>query len=157
MKKSIVLWVLVMFAFVMKAAGELNYVIVEGKTYFSEDVRLGPNNVWIGTENGLTMKASLKKVDAVMVDGKLLERLPVICCKGKSMGTALMEFVTQRNDLRLYKYHSDDCKLGCTFIDKSNEETMYFIYRNGQLYLRVDQKNAANVFAFFRINFNGKG
>jgi hypothetical protein len=157
MKKLIMMFALVLFAFVVKATDEMNYVTVDGKTYFSEDVKIGINNVKIGTEDGLTLKAPLKKVDALMVEGKLWERLPVYCCKGKYMGTELLEFVTQRNDLRMYKYHSDNCKLGCGFIDDSNRETRYFLYKNGKIYLRVDQKNAETVFAFFGVEYKEKG
>jgi len=153
MKKMLVLLALVSFAFVAYAADEMNYVIIDGKTYFSEEVKVGPGSVRIATDDGLTLKAPLKKVDALMVNGKVWERLPVVCCEGKAKGTALMEFVTQRNDLRLYKYHSDDCSLGCTFYDKSNQETMYFLYKEGKLYLRVTKENAQTVFAFFHIQF----
>ena len=153
MKKMLVMLALVSFAFIAYAADEMNYVIIDGKTYFSEEVKVGPGSVRIATDDGLTLKAPLKKVDAFMVNGKVWERLPVVCCKGKTKGTALMEFVTQRNDLRLYKYHSDDCSLGCTFYDKSNQETMYFLYKEGKLYLRVTKENAQTVFAFFHIPF----
>jgi hypothetical protein len=157
MKKLIVLFVLVLVAFSGKVGAEMNYVTVDGKTYFSEDVKVGFSNVKIGTEDGLTVKAPLKKVDALMVEGKLWERLPVYCCKGKYMGTELLEFVTQRNDLRLYKYHSDDCKLGCGFIDDTDRETRYFLYKDGKIYLRVDQRNAETVFDFFGVQYKTKG
>jgi hypothetical protein len=157
MKKMIVLFALVLVAFTGKVGAEMNYVTVDGKTYFSEDVRVGLSNVRIETEEGLMLKASLKKVDALMVEGKLWERLPVYCCKGKYMGNELLEFVTQRNDLRLYKIQSGDCKLGCGFFDNKDREARYFIYKEGKIYLRIDEKNAETVFGFFGVQFKSKG
>lgn len=156
MKKSIVMFALVSFALVFKATGEMNYVSVDGATYFSDDVKIGLTNVLITTENGLTLKAPLKKVNAYMVDGKLYERLQVICPKGNVKGTALMEFITQRNGLRLYKYKSfnDYDNQNCRFLDKSLLEATYFIYKDGQFYLRVNEKNAETVFPFFHVKFN---
>jgi hypothetical protein len=158
MKKLFVMFALVSFAFVVNAADDMNYVSVKGKTYFSDDVKIGSVNVRFATEDGLTLKAPLKKVNALMVDGKLYERLPLICCKGNYKGTALLEFMNQRNGLRLYRYHPTNVNdnLGCCFYDQSQNETMFFIYQDGKLYLRIDEKNAETVFAFFRVNYKNK-
>lgn len=158
MKKIAAMFAFVSFALAVHAAGGMDYVTVEGKNYFSEDVKIGPNNVRLTTEDGLILKAPLKKVDAFMVDGKLYERLPLICCKGKSKGTALMEFISQRNDLRLYRFHvcNEGDKLGCRFYDESNDETVLFVFREGQLYLRVDKNNAETVLPFFHVTYKNK-
>ena len=153
MKKLIVLLALVSFALVVTAADDMNYVCVGGKTYFSKDVKIGLTNARIVTENGMTLKAPLKNVDSYMVNGRYWERLPLICNDGKEKGTALMEFITQRNGLRLYKYNtsSENSDLGCQFYDKSNFKTMYFVYKDGKLYLRIDAKNAETAFPFFGV------
>lgn len=158
MKKLIAVLVFFSLGFVNVAWGDMNYVSIDGKTYFSDEVKIGSSNLRITTDEGLTLKAPLKKVDAYMVNGRLFERLPLICTKGKTKGTALMEFVSQRNDLRLYKYCTlcENSELGCRFYDKSNLESVYFIYRNGELYLRIDQKNAATVLPFFHVTYKEK-
>jgi hypothetical protein len=156
MKKLIFLFVLVSFVWVAKAAGELNYVSVNGVTYFSEDIKIGLSNARITTENGMTFKAPLNKVDAYRVDGKLFERLPLICVDGKSTGTALMEFVIQHNGLRLYKFRSATAETPANgrFTDKSNSECVYFVYKDGQLYLHVNHVNAGTVFPYFHIKYS---
>lgn len=155
MKKLIFLFVLVSFVWVAKAADELDFVYVNGVTYFSEDIKISATNARITTENGLILKAPLEKVDAYRVDGKLYERLPLICTDGKSKGTALLEFVTQHNGLRLYKLAS--CRMNtpenCRFADSANQECVYLVYKDGEMYLHVNQKNAETVFPFFHVKY----
>ena len=156
MKKLFVMFLLVSFAYAVQAEKDLNYVKVQGKHYFSNEMKIGLSNVKFTTDDGLTLKASLKKVDALMVDGKLMERLPVYCTDGKYKGTALMEFVSQRNGLRLYKYHpTENPPQTCCFSDGSEQVCVFFIYKDGNVYLHVDNKNADTVFSFFHVPFNG--
>lgn len=155
MKKLFAVSVIVMLAFVVKAAGEMNYVIVEGKTFFSEEVKVGLKNIHVTTDEGLTMKAPLKKVNAYYVDGKVCDRLPLICCNGKVRCTALLELVSHRNGLRLYKYHTEDARLGCCFQDQSSQGMVLLVYKNGELHLRVNKENMETVLAFFRVPYKG--
>ncbi len=155
MKKFFGVCVIVMLAFVAKAAGELNYVIVEGKTFFSEEVKVGVRNIRMTTDEGLTMKAPLKKVNAYYVDGKVCDRLPLMCCNGKVKCTALLELVSHRNGLRLYKYHTEDARLGCCFQDQANHGMVLLVYKRGKLHLRVDKENMETVLAFFRVPYKG--
>jgi len=158
MKKLIVMFALVSFAFVVKAADDMNYVTVEGKTYFSNDVKIGYSNLRMTTDDGLMLKAPLKKVDAYMVNGKLCERLPLICHDGKYKGSALMEFVVQHNGLRLYKFYccNQNEREGCRFYDKKQNEAMFFIFKDNELYLRINEKNAGTVFDFFGVKYENK-
>ena len=141
MKKLIAMFLFVSFAFAVQAEKDLNYVSVNGKYYFSNAVKIGLSNVRFSTENGMTLKAPLKKVDAMMVDGKY-------------KGTALMEFVSQRNGLKLYKYHpTENPPLNCCFHDSSQETCVFFIYKEGELYLHIDNQNAGTVFPFFHVTY----
>ena len=155
MKKLFVLFTLVVFVLSVSAANYLDYVVIGDKTYFSEDVRVGFNNIRISTENGLMLKAPLNHVETYMVDGKLCERLPLICNDGSVRCTALMELVTVKNGLRLYKCYQNvgNRDLGCCFYDEMKLECMFFVYKDGELYLRVDKKNAQTVFPFFGVDF----
>lgn len=154
MKKIVAVFVVVMLAFMATAYGGMNYVIVDGKTYFSEEVKVGISSVKVVTDEGLILKAPLKRVDAYMVDGKVFERLPLVCCNGKVKCTALLELVAHRNGLRLYKYHSSDTTLGCPLGDKQNEESIFLVYKEGKLHLRVNEENGVTVLAFFNVPCN---
>ena len=158
MKKMIATLLFVSAVWMVQAAGELSYVVVDGKAYFTEEVKVGISNVRIATDEGLTLKAPLKKVDAIFTEGKLVERMPVVCHDGKTKGSALMQFVAQGNDLRLYKCYSDNQieNQDCCFTDGSNREARLIIYRNGELYLPVNEKNAPTVLPFFHITLKEK-
>jgi hypothetical protein len=155
MKKSVVLITLAFFAFILNASAGVNYVTVGKKTWFSDDVRIGMNNIKIATEAGMVVKTPMKNVDAYMVDGKLCERLPVICKDGSEKCTALMELVAFRNGLGLYKYsvNKGSERIGCTLYDEAKHSAVYYVYRNGKLHLRVDNNNANTVFPFFGVEF----
>ena len=155
MKKLFVLFTLALFVLSASAANYLDYVVIGDKTYFSEDVRVGFNNIRISTENGLTLKAPLKKVETYMAKGKLCERLPLVCNDGSVRCTALMELVASKNGLRLYKCcpNASNRDLGCCFYDEMKIEAMFFVYKDGELYLRVNKRNAETVFPFFGVDF----
>lgn len=155
MKNFVILFALVVSSFVAMGADDLNYVIVDGKTYFSEEMKIGMSKVRITTDEGLTLKAPLKKVDSYMIDGKVCDRLPLVCSNGKVKATALLELVAHRNGLRLYKYHSENSTLGSCLMDKDDISTLYFIYKNGELHLRVNENNAETVLTFFGIPVKG--
>lgn len=153
MKRTLVLLAAIFFALATQVAGKISYVTTGDKTYFSEDVKVGYTNVRITDENGIKLKMHLKNVDSYMIDGKLYDRLPLVCRNGNVKCTALLELVAFRNGLRLYKYYSEGTNddLGCCFIDGSENQAMYFVYKDGNLYLRVDEKNAETVFPFFNM------
>lgn len=157
MKKLIVFLFLASAALFSQAGDKLDYVIVGDQTYFSEDVKIGSASVKIATDNGLTLKAPMKDVTAYFVDGRYYQRLPLVCKNGETKCTALLELVSMRNGLQLFKYRSghENNSLGCCFFDASNDEAMYFIYQHGELYLRVDRENADTVFNFFKVDFKG--
>ena len=157
MKKLFAILVLAMFAFVVEAnAGNetLNYVKSGGKTYFCDKVRPGLFCANITLEDGSTLKIPFSKIDAYFCNGHLFERLPVVI-KGEMTGqTALMEYVTTRNGLRLYKY----CEFGeCGDLmdntyKKAHQQTAYYVFKDGGFYLEINKKNASTVLPFFGID-----
>lgn len=157
MKKLMVLFVFISLAFVWEAAGKMNYVTVGDKTYFSSDIKIGLTNVRITTENGLTLKAPLKMVNAYSIDGKQCERVPLVYRNGEVQCSALLELVSIRNGLKLFKlnaYSGDSPHQRCCFSNGSSNHAKYFVYKDGKLHLRVDGVNAPTVFGFFHVKYN---
>ncbi|KAF5046106.1 hypothetical protein DSECCO2_474310 [anaerobic digester metagenome] len=154
MKKLLAVLLLVMTALALKAGEETtNYLTSGGKTYFCQKVKSGLLSAKIVTSDGFTLKIPYSKVDAVFRDGKLYERLPVVY-EGAARGkTALMEYVTSRNGLRLYKYcEYGECGdlLNCNY-KPAHPQVVYYVFKDGEFYLLVDCKNAATVLPFFGI------
>jgi len=154
MKKLSLILVLVMLALMVKAGGEAtNYVTVGGKTYFCEKVNQGLFNMNLKMTDGTNLKVPFNKVDSYSCNGRLFERLPVMCKDAPENCTALMEYITSRNGFRLYKYcktqeHGDLCD---NTYQKAHLEFMYFVYKDGKFYLPVTKENAESILPFFGI------
>jgi hypothetical protein len=158
MKKLIAILLLVMFAFTLEARNDpessnVNYVKSGDKIWLCEKMKSGLFALNIRMEDQGTLKIPFREVDSYFCNGRLFERLPVIYEGAPSGSTALMEYITSRNGLRLYKY----CKYGeCGELvnntyEKAHLQFTYFIFRGGKFYLEVDQKNAPTVLPFFGI------
>lgn len=149
MKKLVVFVAVLALAITARASNEWSYVIVDGTPHFSQDAKMGINGIKMSCEDGTTLRIPFRKLDVASINGKIYERLPLICKDGREKCTALMELISFRNGLRLYSLKASDSSLGCCFTDEYGSPRMYFVYKDQDLYLRVDEKNISNVFSFF--------
>ena len=162
MKKLIVLLTLVSFGFITKASNEpdvasniagkdISYVIVSGKSYFSEEAKVMFNRIRMHKEDGVILKIPLRNVDSYRIDGRIFHRLPLVDRSGNERGSALLELVAERNDLRLYRYSSVDKRLTCWFEDNRGRTGMYFVYKGGEYHVSVDERNFRTLLPFFGV------
>ena len=154
MKKLSLLLILVMSVLLLKAGGEsVSYVTFDGKTYFGQTVKSGLFNMNLKMSDGTIMKVPIKKVDSYSCNGRLFERLPVVCKDAPANCTALMELVTTRNGFRLYKH--SECRESGDLIDNTYEKAHlqfeYYVYKDGKLHLKVTKENVESVLPFFGI------
>ena len=156
MKKSVLIVMMIMMAFGLKlfAGEDVSYVKAGGKTYLGTEVKIGLNNTKITTLSGTIVKISNKKVDAYMHDSRLFERLPVVCKNNAVQCLALMEYVTSRSGMRLYRYTCavDDCDPLMIKSAKAQVHYVYYVFKDGAFYLRINAKNAATALPFFGVN-----
>jgi len=154
MKKLSVFLILFMSVLMLKAGGEASsYVTVNGKTIFCQTVRSGLLTMNLTLSDGTIMKVPLNKVDSYSCNGRLFERLPVKCKWAPANCTVLMEYVTSRNGLRLYKYgkvqeHGE--LYDCTY-KNAHMELEYFVFKDGKFYLHITPDNAESTLPFFGI------
>jgi hypothetical protein len=154
MKKLSLFLILFISVLILKAGGEAtSYVTVNGKTYFCQTVKSGLLNMNLKMTDGSIMKVPLKNVDSYSCNGRLFERLPVKCKWAPANCTAMMEYITSRSGLRLYKY----CKLqehgdlyNCNY-HKAHMEFEYFVFKDGKFYLHVTPDNAESILPFFGV------
>jgi hypothetical protein len=154
MKKLSVLLILVMSVLMLKAGSEsVSYVTFDGKTYFGEKVKPGILNMNLTLSDGTILKVPFKKVDSYSSNGRVFERLPVMCKDAPANCTALMELITTRNGYRLYKHcecrESGDL-LTNTF-EKAHMQSEYYVFKDGKFYLPVNKENAESILGFFGI------
>lgn len=154
MKKLSVLLILVMSVLMLKAGGEAtNYVTVNGKTYFCQTVKQGILNMNLKMNDGTILRVPLKKVDSYFCNGRLFERLPVMCKGAPANCTALMEYITSRNGFRLYKHcEFGECGNLCdNTYKKAHLQVEYYVFKDGEFYLPVTKENATSILPFFSI------
>jgi hypothetical protein len=130
------------------------YVITNDDTIICHDVALGITNARITFDNGETTKVDKEDVKSYMVNGRQYDKLPVYL-NGKPTGeTLFLELLCQRNGLRLYK-HTYFVQSGWDTEKQKFEDTKQLtallVYKDGNYYLQIDQKNAANLANFFHL------
>ena len=87
-------------------------------------------------------EALARALQAAVSGVKHCERCHTFTENNENLGYAMMEYVTSRSGLRLYRYSSHDQK---------TPQHSYFVYKNGKLHLRVTQENALSTLPFFGI------
>ena len=155
MKKSVLIVMIIMMAFGLKlfAGEDISYVKAGDKTYLGTEVKVGLFNTKIFTLEGTIVKVPNTKVDAYMHNNHLFERLPVVCQNNVVQCLALMEYVTSRSGLRLYRYSSiyadSDPWMNKFEIAKLHYD--YYVFKDGAFYLLIDEKNATTSLPFFGV------
>ncbi|HPT14710.1 MAG TPA: hypothetical protein PK796_07985 [Bacteroidales bacterium] len=154
--KSILVTLLLMVSFLVVKAGDesISYVKAGGKTYFCQQVRQGLFKAGVVMGDGNVLRIPFGKIEAYSCKGHLYERLPLMCKDAKPGCTALMEYVTSRNGLRLYKYcqYGECCDPATNNFSKAQASYLYSVFKDGKFYLVVDKQNAASVLPFFGID-----
>jgi len=155
MKKIWIASLACIFATCLFAGGYENpsYIKADGKVYFGSEIRTGLFKTRIIHADGTTTKVANGTIEALGNNGKVYELLPVMCKKNKLAGHALMEFITAKDGLRLYRYdcYSEHCDLANGIIDKAHPQSIFYVFKDGKFHLLVDSENAASILPFFGV------
>ncbi len=155
MKRIMIITLLCMLTAGLYAAGKENnsYVKANGKTYFGTEIRMGIVNTTIITSDGEKIKLQNTDIQTVMHNGRLFERLPVVCKKKHITCMAMMEYITSKDGLRLYRYNcfNKRCDPVNGVIVNTYPEDVYYVFKDGNFYLRIDETNAVSALPFFGI------
>ena len=120
------------------------YVKTADKVYFGQDIRKGILHTKIISADGNINTVDNEKITGIMHNNKIYEMLPVICENGDTLCHALLEYVTERSGLKLYKY--------CCH-QQTDPRYGYFVFKDNKLYLRVNMINYTSVFPFFGVSW----
>jgi len=121
---------------------DICYVKTADKVFFGQNMKIGLVKTKISTAEGSVTEVKNNKIIAYMHENKLYELLPVVCERNDTVCYAMMEYITSRSGLRLYRY--------CCY-DGGDSKYGYFVFKNNKLYLRVDQNNALAILPFFGV------
>jgi len=145
MKKSLFILALFLISFGAKAMvsdNSISYVKTGSEVYFGQDLKIGLFNYKLIISDGTVKKIPVREVVAYTHNSQHFEYLPVVNKLNVVSGYAMMEYVTQRNGLNLYRR----CCL-----DEKKEKYDFYVFKNGEFYLKVDQENAKTTLPFFGI------
>jgi hypothetical protein len=155
MKRIMIVTLLTLFAVSLYAGDKenLNYIKTGGKTYFGCQIKAGIFNTRIITTDGKRVKVANQNIEAMVSNGRLYQKLPVICKNNVTDCMALMEYITSKDGMRLYRHtsYNGHYDLANGIIEKAHPEFTYFIFKDGKFHLRVDANNAETVLPFFGI------
>jgi hypothetical protein len=153
--KSILIALMLMVSFMVVKAGDetINYVKTGDNIWFCQELRQGLFKAGVVMDDGNVLRIPFSKIEAFTCKGHLYERLPVMCENAKPGCTALMEYLTSRNGLRLYKYcqYGEFCDPAGNNYSKAHARYLFSVFKDGEFYMKVDQRNAASVLPFFGI------
>jgi len=145
MKKIILITALLfigLYTNVMAGEKPACYVKTGDKTYFGQKIKTGSFAIKITSDDGKVVKVPIHKVKSYSDGSRLFELLPVVNDEYDTTYFRIMEFATSRNGLRLFSFYNPE-------LEKPGREI--YVFNKERLYLKLDQKNAANVLAFFGI------
>lgn len=145
MKTTIAIITFILIGFGVKAMPgdkSISYVIAGDKVYFGENLKVGMFNTKIIATDGTVIKIPNRDVKSYMHDSKLFESLPAIGENRKPKGHKMMQYITARSGLKLYR---SNC------VDSKGSWNEYLVFKDGRYYLRIDQENATSTLPFFGI------
>ena len=154
-KLTLIIMLITMSVGIKAVAGEkVCYITSNRNTYFGQELKQGLFKTKIISADGKVFKVKNREIDAYSDGQRLFEKLPVICETNDTICFAMMEYLTSRDGLKLYRYtcfYEENDPLTCTY-QKAHEHYGYFVFKDGKFYLRIDEKNAATTFPFFGID-----
>jgi len=145
MKKSILIAALLIIGLYTNVMAEVKpscYVKSGDKTYYGQNLKIGAYAIKITSDDGKVVKVPIRKVQSFTDGKRLFELLPTVNDRYDTTDFRIMEYVKSKNGLKLFFFYNSE-------MEHPGRE--FYVFNNERLYLKLDQKNAANVLSFFEI------
>ena len=145
MKNTILISVLLLLcagAQAFTGSKDISYLKTRDTVYFGQDLKIGLFNSKIISADGSTVKISNRDITGYLHDSQIFDYLPVIIESNEILCYTMMQLITARSGLSLYRYNC---------YDENNIKSSYFVFKDSKFYLRIDQRNALSVLPFFGI------
>lgn len=154
MKKVAVINMIIFLAAVSSFAvnaGPEGYVKTKNSQFNCSKIDVGPSKARLVLDNGEKITLLTNEVIAYKKDGKIFEKVDLYKNNKSANRQVFMEFIKYKNGLKLYKYttyeEGGDLATGVYYPLQKVER--FYIYRDGNYHLQIDEKNYKNVFQFF--------
>lgn len=140
--------------FMVSAYADYGYVITANETIICSRVKMGINNARVTLLNGEKAKIDKDQILSYQFDGKQFDRMSIYE-NGKNTGqTRMMQFLCQRNGLRLYRCCAvipSGWNNATNSFEGTRKVTLLHIYKDGKYYLQLDKNNAKTLAEFFHL------
>jgi hypothetical protein len=143
MKTTILIFALFLYTYGINAMSDgknVSYVKTGDKVYIGEELKVGLFNTKVYAADGTVTKIHNRDVNAYMDGSRLFEYLPVVNESNATTRYEMMEYLTTRSGLRLYR---------CGNYDSKETTYDYFVFKGGKYHLRLIQSNASSTLSFF--------
>ena len=145
--RKLILIPLILFAFFTSNAKDLSdfdYVVTKDATYFCQEISFGLLRTKCILQNGEVLNLKLNEVRAYKKDGRIFERMPVYIEDKTTGSSSLMELIGMKGGLRLFRHVATE-----TSEDQMLSYSQYFIFRNGEYILELNNKSGPGLLKFF--------
>ncbi len=150
MKKIFLLITVAMFYLAGFAGSPASWISSKEGRMNVEKIRIGINNARVVLETGERVVIPIKDLDSYSLNGRIFEK-KMMYMNGKSTGkSAYMELLDSKNGLNLFRNVEYDQEA----IEPLNPVDKFYVYKNDQLYLALDEKSMPSVFKFYELKWS---
>jgi hypothetical protein len=128
------------------------YVKTKNDVLYYSKLKVGPTKARIILDNGEKVTLLNNEMIAYKKDGKVFEKVPLYY-KDKPTGREVfMEILKYSNGMKLYRYSCFEQEVNLPFsVGSTQQVDKFFVFKNGNYHLQVDEANYQTVFGFFGI------
>ncbi|MBN1142791.1 MAG: hypothetical protein JXA72_00135 [Bacteroidales bacterium] len=152
MKKIALFMSAALFSFAAIASSPSTWVASDDGRIQAEKVKVGFNKATIVLANGEKTILPIDDLDAYSINGKVFEK-KTHYSDGEATGKEVfMELISYSNGLKLLKHveYDYDAIIPGSPVDK------FYVYRDNELHLALDQKSMPTVMQFFGVRWSYK-
>lgn len=150
MKKIALILSAVLFASAAIASSPASWVASEDGIIQAERVKVGYKNAKIMLENGEKTVLPVDDLYAYSLNGKVFEKKPYYKDGEATEEEVFMQLISYSNGLKLFKHveYDYDAIIPGTPVNK------FYVYRDKELHLALDQKSMPTVMEFFGVRWS---
>lgn len=153
--KTILLNCLMLFALVEISANVPSpdeYVKTKDDVLYYSKLTFGSNKARLILDNGQKITLMNNEVIAYKKNEKIFEKMPLYNNNKKTNKEVFMEVLKYTNGMKLYRYTTYGQEVNFPYhVSSTKKVEKYYVFRNGNYHLQIDEANYKTVFAFFGI------
>jgi hypothetical protein len=129
-----------------------DYVKTKNDVLYYTKLTVGATKARLILDNGKKITLMNNELIAYKKDGKIYEKVPLYVHNKSTDKMVFMEIIKYTNGMKLYRYHTYESENKSPYtLGTTKEVDKFYVYKNGNYHLQLDDANYKTVFAFFGI------